>query len=336
MARCGISLIDDLLAGGAQSAVVGPSCPDKDAVGAIQDLLIGQGYAQLPGVLGSARGVYGPKTCDAVSAFRSRQNLPTGETVDTETLTAIVHTPAADPIASRAYVTLALDFDYDPIVKLACITAQCEGQGRFAAINANTDRAGLSFGIIQWAQKPGRLAELLCACQAEDPAEFARVMGGGGLITYVKQTNGGVTALGTCTDANYDLTSPEWIARFKAAALLPCMQRAQVKLACAAFRSFAAKLHLFAPELKSERAVAFMLDLANQHGEGGARSLYTQAKTAAASEAALLLALTDASVAKLPPQFQKGTRARRDLFRTTDLLSDEPFDFSSAGIAATV
>ncbi len=50
-------------------------------------------------------------------------------------------------------------------------------EGSYDSLNRNTDGAGLSFGILQWAQKPGSLGTLLAAMQHADPAAFARIFG---------------------------------------------------------------------------------------------------------------------------------------------------------------
>jgi hypothetical protein len=59
-----------------------------------------------------------------------------------------------------------------------------------------------------------------------------------------------------------------------APALLPQYQKAQVTTALGDFQSSLAKIQSYAPEFQTERAVAFMLDLANQHGDPGAQSIY--------------------------------------------------------------
>ena len=50
-------------------------------------------------------------------------------------------------------------------------------EGRHDSLKLNADGAGLSFGIIQWAQKPGSLGVLLAEMQRTDPERFARTFG---------------------------------------------------------------------------------------------------------------------------------------------------------------
>ena len=48
MARCGVDRIDDLCAGTAAAASIGPGDPDKDSVGIIQDFLTSHGQEDCP------------------------------------------------------------------------------------------------------------------------------------------------------------------------------------------------------------------------------------------------------------------------------------------------
>ena len=124
---------------------IGPGAGNAE-VGAIQDLLRGHGYRQMPGIRTPGRGSFGKKTRKAIADFRVKQGLPPGTVVDREVLLKLVQAPATEPIVSQAYVTLALDFDFTPMIKLVSLVSIVEGGGKFAALNLNTDRAGLSFG----------------------------------------------------------------------------------------------------------------------------------------------------------------------------------------------
>lgn len=338
MAACGVARIDDLCAGktGVKALIGGDS--DKEAVGIVQDLLTGHGLRGLPGLLANSRGIYGPATSNAVTEFQQRHGLETSGTVDHPTLRKLVDEPAPLPIASRGYLALVLDIEYVAMTRLMSVTTQFEGAGRFGAVNRNTDKQGLSFGLIQWAQKPGRLTELLRAFERADPERFVAIFGDGNadlaqrLIAHTARPLGGVDGAGGTTDPEFDLVNEPWLSRFKGAALEPRFQRAQAQLAVEAFTTSLARLQKYAPQLKSERAVAFMLDLANQHGDGGARSIYQTVSGggAFADEAALLAAIEQESVARVSAQYGDGsnearsTASRRSAFRTTALLSDGP------------
>jgi peptidoglycan hydrolase-like protein with peptidoglycan-binding domain len=336
MAQTGIPRIDQVFEGQpAQS--IGPGDPDRESVGVIQDFLIGHGFANLPGLLGPGRGLFGPLTTAVVRAFQQNNKLPITGAVDGATLQSLVTVPAAKPIASRGYLTLTLDFAFTGMTRLMSLTTQFEGGGRFGALNANTDGAGLSFGLIQWAQRPGRLDELLRAFQAEQPPLFVQLFGNGdaalaqGLINHTAQPNGGVNKLGQTIDPRFNLVQDPWLSRFRQAALNQALQRVQVNTALAAFGASFQKLQAYAPPIRSERGVAFMLDLANQHGDGGARSIFQKVAQPGLSEAALLLAVQNESVARVRAQFGDGpitqsTLNRRQAFRTSPLLSDNPFN----------
>jgi peptidoglycan hydrolase-like protein with peptidoglycan-binding domain len=287
-------------------------------------------------LLSATHGTFGPLTTQRVREFQAAARLPQTGVVDAATLKKLVTTPATAPRVSQAYVTLVLDFAFAGTTRVATITMQYEGGGKFSAVNRNTDKAGLSFGLIQWAQKPGRLNELLRAFRQAAPANFVQVFGAGdtaladGLIAHTARPRGGTNNLGQSTNPRYDLVSATWIERFTAAALDPALQRAQVTCAMDAFNRSLAAIRAYAPALKSEREVAFMLDLANQHGDGGARDIFRTVAPASTGPA-LLVAIEEESVRRIGRQFGEGSneavagRARREAFRTSVLLSDAAF-----------
>jgi len=334
MAESGVSQIDDLL-GGRTFAPLGSANCDPQAAGLIQDLLIGHGFTNLPGVLGRAHGTFGPQTTDAAREFQSRHQLPPTGTIDLATLRSLIDVHAPRPIACRGYLALVLDVAFTGMVRVMGLTTQFEGAGLFTAFNGNTDKAGLSFGLIQWAQKPGRLHELLAAFQAAQPAVFVEILGGGDaataaqLLAHTAKPRGGTDNGGATTDPSFDLIRDPWKSRFMEAGRSRPLQRVQVDTALAAFSKSLERLHRFAPQIRSERGVAFMLDVANQHGDGGAESIFSKVQARGASEAELLGAVQQESVARVRAQFGDGpetraTQDRREAFRTTALLSDEP------------
>ncbi|HEV8239982.1 MAG TPA: peptidoglycan-binding domain-containing protein [Thermoanaerobaculia bacterium] len=333
MATTGISRIDQLLASGGAAIASGDG---PDAVGILQDLLIGHGFAGLPGILGAARGVFGPATTSAVRQVQEAAKLPLSGGVDQATLRAMIARRVTKPAASQGYLCLVLDVAFRGLTRVMSLTSQFEGGGMFGAINRNTDGAGLSYGLIQWAQKPRRLREILAGFQQQEPATFAAIFGNGdaalaqALITHTAKINGGVDAAGRTTDAKFDLVNEPWLTRFRNAALEPALQKVQVSVALAAFADTLAKVRSFAPQLVSERALAFMLDLANQHGDAGAESIFKAVSKPGIAQSALFLGMQNESVARVQKKFGPGnvtesTRRRREAFRTTPLLSDQPF-----------
>ncbi len=323
MVACGIPRIDDLNRGVADAAPISPGDADRQAVGAVQDLLAGQRARGMPSLASSAYGLFGPATTQAIASFRAANGLPSGSTVDAPTLQALVRTPAPAPRSTRAYLALVLDFAFAGMAKCLCLTSQVEGAGAFAALNLNTDKAGLSYGLIQWAQSQLRLREILTALNAADRATFVNIFGSGqaatadGLLAHVARSRGGTDADGDTTDAAFDLVASPWADRFRQAALVPAFQRAQVATALSDFRRSYTFLQGYATKIATERQVAFMLDLANQYGDGGARRQYQNADTPAADGDAIIRSIADAA----PASFQ----ARRQFFLATGLLDDAEF-----------
>jgi hypothetical protein len=342
MALCGISRIDDLHAGTAAAIPIGPGDPDKQSVGLIQDLLTGQGQKGLPNLLNPNYGSYGPLTSAAVQNFRAQLSLPAGNQVDVQTLQGLVQAPAAAAIVSQGYLTLALNFTYSGLAKILSVVAQMEGAGKFGALNLNFDKAGLSFGLIQWAQKPGRLAEILNSFFAASAADFIRILGGGdanaasGLIAHTQQASGGIDpGTGLTTDPAYDLINDPWVSRFRAAALWVPFQQVQVQTALNDFRDSLTQIQQYAPQLNSERAVGFMLDLANQFGDRGAHNIYQAVWQDGMAIGDALEAMANESVERIQDPWKAATQVRRQHFLTTDFLSDDAFQDSGLSLQAS-
>jgi peptidoglycan hydrolase-like protein with peptidoglycan-binding domain len=349
MAKCGIKAIDDFFNGGGALPLLTGST-DRQAVGLVQDLLSVAGVKGMPGASSPNYGSFGPTTTKAVRDFQKSKGLPLHAdaavaSVDLETLNALVAADSTSPFACGGYVSLALDVPFTGLLRVMTITMIFEGGGKFTAFNANTDRAGLSFGLIQWAQKPGRLNELLRAFRDDAPDAYLNVLCGGdaaladGLIKHTAKPKGGVNDNGVTTDPKFDLISEPWKGRFRRAGLDRALQRVQVTTAVKAFTDSLRIMKSFAPEIRSERGVAFMLDLANQHGDGGAKKITATVRAAQPGvfndEAKLLLALENESVKRVTAQFAgkrngaaiiQSTKGRREAFRTTALLSDATFD----------
>jgi peptidoglycan hydrolase-like protein with peptidoglycan-binding domain len=334
MVNTGINRIDQLLSSTGAPIAAGET--DAEAVGVVQDLLIGHGFRKIPGILGTARGKFGPATVAAVTQFQKQNALPETGAVDAATLRRLAELPATQPIASRGYLALALDLSWAGFPRLVSLTAQFEAAGCFTAMNKNTDKAGLSFGLIQWAQKPLRLAELLKAFFAADAAKFVEIFAAGDaalakdLIAHTSKTRGGTNATGATVDPRFDLVAEPWLTRFLTAGRDRRFQRVQIDEAVAAFRASSDRIRGFAPVVQSERAFAFLLDLANQHGDGGSETICRACLRPGISEADLLAKMEAESVARVRKQFGEGnevksTLSRRKGFRESALLSDAPF-----------
>ena len=338
---CGIATLDRLWID-ADAPSIAPT--DRDAVAAVQSLLLGHGFTRMPTILARDCGIYGPQTIAALQTFQSDQSLSATGGIDRGTLQALAKVPARSPVVSSAYAAFALDISATGLLRPATVTMQLEGGGRFAAANWNTDRAGLSFGLIQWAQRPGRLHELLVAFQRTDQERFVRIFGAGerllteGLLTHTGGINGGVDRMtGVTRDKNYDLIAEPWRSRFLEAGRDPVFQRAQIASALAAFTASAQRIRQTMPLVVSERALAFMLDVANQFGDTGAQSVVsTVMKTlkAGASEGDFLAAVGGETVVRIARQYgassneARSTSNRREVMRTTPWLVDTAAVFS--------
>jgi peptidoglycan hydrolase-like protein with peptidoglycan-binding domain len=338
---CGIAALDRLWT----DAAAPPIAPtDRDSVAAVQSLLLGHGFSGMPTLLSRSCGIYGPQTITALQTFQSAQDLNASGIIDRATLKALATVPAKTPVASTAYTAFVLQLDTTGLLRPATITMQFEGGGRFAASNLNTDGAGLSFGLIQWAQKPGRLHEVLDAFQHADQALYTKIFGDGdsglaqGLLTHTGGINGGVDPVtGETKDPRFDLTDDAWQHRFQAAGREPAFQRAQITTALTAFGVSAQRIQKTMPMVKSERGLVFMLDVANQFGDAGAQSVVSKvAKTlkAGAGELDFLAAVGGETVARIGRQFgpaskeAQSTSNRREIIRTSPLLADSPANFS--------
>jgi len=341
MAKTDIQRIDDLLAGAAGAAPIAPNDPDRDAVGLVQDLLIGFGNRSLPDTRLPSHGDYGRLTVTAVQNFRANHGLAAADSVDQDCLLHLAQEKPVDPMVSRGFIALALGIEATQMLDLMTLTALWETNGRFARLNLNTDRAGLSFGLMQWAQKPRRLGEILTAFHQADIDRFNKTFGGAkaaaGLLAHTAKPNGGVDpGTGATTDQAFDLISDPWKSQFTAAALDPFFQRVQVTMATKSLQSSYNALKSHATAIRSQRGVGFLLDVANQHGPTGALAIYDTAFAAAISETDLLQAMRNESVRRASAQFgadsaeSKSTASRRDWFRTAAVLSDR--DFTEAGV----
>ena len=336
MAKTGITRIDNLMARTPGVAPIGDGDPDREAVGAIQDLLRGYGNHNLPDVRLPAYGNYGSMTAAAVQQFRAKAGLPPSDQVDSDCLIALARGNASDPTACHSYIALSLDVEVGPMSYLMTLTGLWEANARFALLNLNTDRAGLSFGIIQWAQKPLRLKEILSAFHSADTARFNNLFGGdsaaAGLLTHVAKANGGVDKdSGVTIDPAFNLVAEPWVSRMRSAGLDPVFQKVQVTVATNDAQNAFDQMKGHASLITSQRGAGFLLDVANQHGATGALSIYDSVFTAGLNEPALMQAMRDESVRRVSAQYGAGsaeaqsTASRRDWFRTTTTLSTGPF-----------
>jgi hypothetical protein len=323
--NCGDTIIDGLLA---EEPSIQPlnSGSNSPSVGSLQDLLRGHGYSAMPDPRSAHWGIYGPATSRAVADYRQKNGLTTGELTDTPLLRDMIQRPATNPAIGPAYVPLVLDVAFTPVLRFVWLTSLFETTGSLGMLNLNTDQCGVSFGILQWAQKPGQLHNILQACCTREPAAWANIMGGTGILDHTAKPNGGVGANGLSTDPNFELTRDPWKSRLEALGANPAMQRVQIALASDVYSKELAAVQGYAHAIQTERGFAFLLDLANQFGAARVQQHYQSAALPGVAEANILKQLEDAFTAIARPQFQPQVRARREFFRNTQLLSDQPLN----------
>jgi hypothetical protein len=279
MASSDIAEIDALLDSTSGSPITGSS--SLDARGAIHDLLRGHGY-NMPSVIAPTYGSWGPRTKRAIANFRVK-HLPgtTGnDSVEKDLLKALVAVPAPNPLCTRVYVTRVLDLAFSNNVKIACYVALGEGNGSLSVLCLNTDKAGLSAGMIQWAQRPERLYGLLKAF-ADDAALKALMVAAFGstarvdaLLAHTKKrvagskVTGGVKPDGKPlpADSTLDLTLGQWPAQFRILFAHTAIQKAEVQLAATELAALKADFDMVSTEPRGERLIAYLADVGNQFG----------------------------------------------------------------------
>ena len=336
MSATGIERIDNLFDNVSGTQPIIRNDPDRKAVGVIQDLLTGHGHSSMPNPRNSAYGSFGPATQKALLDFRTKKlglDDPEDVKADHQTLLALVREPAIDPIAGVGYLTLALDLARSDLLLILSLVSIVESGRRFKSLNRNTDKAGLSFGLIQWAQKPGRLSEIVSAFKIADRELFEATFGGkkaaDGMLAHVQKGKNGLNPDGSTKNANFDLIRSPWTERFIKAARNRVFQQVQAEVAMDTFRKSVVGIRQYAGDkLHSQRDFAFQVDLSNQHGDAGAKSIFNAVKDTAVSEAMLLQRMEDESVTRLENQFgvdsneARATRDRRSFFRATKMLAD--------------
>jgi hypothetical protein len=222
------------------------------------------------------------------------------------------------------------------------------------------------FGVRPWALDDGSLNDILQKFYARDPERFVRVFGGGDpalaqrLLAYVASPEEERVPLTPLTEADWFLwegwpaavpeqarpgaarrggaESPEgnlnrepWVTRFKLASQEPAFQAVQFEEYSPDHLGLLEELRQVAPEVKSERGLAFMLDMVIQHTLEVTKGLFKEARDEAPNqtEAELLRRVAALSVESvtLGPEEVEATRRRRQKFLDTPFFSDKELGF---------
>lgn len=213
---------------------------------------------------------FGAVTEAAVREFQRSQGLSIDGIVGLHTLARLfpLIRPTREYLDGVLYGGTAVFDDLDEVV---AAVAAGEG-GAFDALQLNGDGEGLSFGILQWAQKPGSLYALLLACYQANGGKFTQILGSGNQEVareLLAKTQGGGKQLA--------LWQGEWARRFWLAGRDPELQRVQRRLARLQLMDRLEEgYRLYPARFKpaggiARRALVMMADVGNQAGPGGLR-----------------------------------------------------------------
>ena len=146
-------------------------------------------------------------------------------------------------------------------------------EGSYASQNRNSDGAGLSFGILQWAQLPGSLGKLLAAMQQADPAAFARIFGPTWQQLLATTKAGSLAPVG-----GEVLWKRPWTTRFKEAGNYEVFRAVQRRMAQEGshFRGAVDAARILG--VATERSMSLFFDTSVQQGAGAARKVARQVK----------------------------------------------------------
>lgn len=333
MANTGLERIRDLYNGIAGTLEIKEDDTDKEAVGIIQDFLIEQGFLLVPDhteMVGekhvpNIHGFIGKSTKLAIRNFFGIK--PTEEIViNAGRVKELIDFPILRARARLGRLSIKLAFSITKPLKILSFVSLFEG-GFWSCATHNQDKQGLSYGIIQWAQNQNRLKDIVGAMKTADAELYKTIFqpDSEGLLGHVLKANGGAKPDGTTTDPKFDFLkdSGVWVKNFKKAGAEIAFQKVQVRIALEDFDGIIRLLKGpsgYAKKIKSERGVAFMVDLSNQYGRAGAKELYDAFAPTAADEKDLL-----DKIAKKSISHSKTYRLRREFFRDSRFLSDTDF-----------
>lgn len=147
-------------------------------------------------------------------------------------------------------------------------------EGTYDSLNLNTDKAGLSFGRIQWSQRTGALGKLLSELYLTDPPRFESTFGS----SWQKLLD--VTRVGSLEPLNGAVLWAEpWVARFKAAGRDPVFQKVQDRLAMHGEYIAAAIVTAKILGVSTERAISIAYDTSVQQGSETAKIIARKVQT---------------------------------------------------------
>lgn len=311
--------------------------------------------------------VYGKSGTITNNALRKFFSLkPTEQVVlDTKRIKKLIDEPVKSPRARLSRLVFNLKADttefYDPpmtppkgILKVMSLVSIFEGG--FATLGRNKDGVGLSYGIIQWNQRDERLAQIVGEFKSKQLELFKQSFGNNKadeMLAHIRDNeHGGVIKKTDPKDPEngktihpqglFELFKPRrppllppidlsWDELFIKAGRIKEFQKIQVRFAVANFRRIKIFINGYAAaKISSQRGIAFMVDLSNQHGEGGARGIFQTVVTAPMNELQALEAMKTESIIRIVAQhgesFRKSATERRTFFIETKHLKNTAFD----------
>lgn len=195
----------------------------------------------------------------------------------------------------------------------------------------------LQFGVGRWSLQLGGLQKLLRRFQTEEPETFVQIFGDGDAAQAQRLIANADMVLKTSTDdlaqnGIFKLNEEPWLSRFKKAGENPRLQAVQLREFTDMNLRYMDELKLIAPAVKTERALAFLLDIAYQLGVKNARKMLEQAvRERPDQNESELLAYVAEITTKYATRFQedyaRDSERRRQLFLTTPVLSDQEVGF---------
>ena len=179
-------------------------------------------------------------------------------------------------------------------------------EGKHDSLNLNLDGAGLSFGIIQWAQIVGNLGKLLTAMQQADPATFAATFGPH-WQQLLAVTNASSRSARMVPVGGVVLWGEPWVGRFRQAGNTPVFVRVQNQVAAKGHHWLGAVQAARILGFATERSLALMYDTSVQQGPSFAQRHAQRIRDAYAGRPSTQLEILTAYATTAPAHFRRRT-----------------------------
>jgi hypothetical protein len=179
-------------------------------------------------------------------------------------------------------------------------------EGKHDSLNLNLDGAGLSFGIIQWAQIVGNLGKLLTAMQQADPATFAATFGPHwrSLLTVA---NAPTRSARMQPVGGQVLWKEPWVSRFRQAGRTQVFIQTQNRVAARGHHWLGAVQAARILGIATERSLALLYDTSVQQGPSFAQKHAQRIRDAYTGRPTSEKELLTAYAASAPAHFRRTT-----------------------------